>query len=151
MTQSTLPTTFATIETTVRVRYAETDQSGVVYNANYLIWFELGRGEFFWQRGGDYGKDFEARGLILPVTEAHLRYLAAARYGDKVTIRTTIQDLGSRAITFAYEVINAETGQVLCTGTTRHVCIDPSFRICKFPDDLRRRMIETYGTKTPAS
>ena len=79
------------IETTFRVRYAETDASGIVYNANYLVLFELGRAEWFWQQGRDYARDVEARGFSWPVTEASLRYVAPARYGERVTVRTWME------------------------------------------------------------
>jgi acyl-CoA thioester hydrolase len=70
------------IETQIRVRYAETDMSGIAYNAHYLVWFEAARGEFFWQQGRDYARDVEARGYHWPVVEAGLRYHAPAYYGD---------------------------------------------------------------------
>jgi acyl-CoA thioester hydrolase len=126
-----------TVETTFRVRYAETDQSGAVYNANYLVWFEVARGEFFWQRGGDYAQMFEARGLYLVISEAHLRYLAPARYGDRVTIRAWVSEIKSRGLTVEYLVANAETQAKLCEGWTRAVCIDRAGRATRLPDDLR--------------
>lgn len=125
------------IETTVRVRYAETDASGVVYHANYLVWFELGRGEWFWQQGRDYHRDVEARGLNWPVVEVSARYLAPARYGDRVTVRTWLKQVQSRAFILEYEVINAETRQVLCRGWTKHLNVDHQWRVVTIPDDLR--------------
>ncbi len=125
------------VETTFRVRYAETDQSGIVYNANYLIWFELGRGEWFWQQGRDYHRDVESRGFSWPVTEASLRFLAPAHYGDRVTVRAWIQELQSRALTIGYEVLNAETKQILSTGWTKHVNVDKTGRVRAIPEDLR--------------
>lgn len=125
------------VETTFRVRYAETDQSGIVYNANYLIWFELGRGEWFWQQGRDYHRDVESRGFSWPVTEASLRFLAPAHYGDRVTVRAWIQELQSRALTIGYEVLNAETKQILSTGWTKHVNVDKTGRARVIPEDLR--------------
>jgi acyl-CoA thioester hydrolase len=128
---------FPVIETTVRVRYAETDQSGIVYNANYLIWCELGRGEYFWQRGRDYGRDIEAHGFSLPVVEAHLRYLAPARYGDLVTIKTTIESFKSRELTFSYAIRNEQTGQVLCIGWTRHMWVDRKGQVRTAPAEAK--------------
>ncbi len=125
------------VETTFRVRYAETDASGVVYHANYLVWFELGRGEWFWQQGRDYHREVEERGLSWPVIEVSARYLAPARYGDLVTVRTWLKDIQSRAFTVEYEVINAETRQVLCRGWTRHLNVDSQWRVVTLPDDLR--------------
>jgi acyl-CoA thioester hydrolase len=129
------------IETTFRVRYAETDASGVVYHANYLVWFEHGRGEWFWQQGRDYHRDVEARGLNWPVIEASARYLAPAQYGELVTVRTGLKELRSRGFTIAYEVVNAETKQVLCTGWTKHLNVDSSWRPRVIPADLRELMV----------
>ena len=126
-----------TVETTFRVRYAESDQSGIVYNANYLVWFEVGRGEFFWQRGKDYHRDVEGRGFNWPVTEAYLRYLAPAHYGELVTIRAWVDELQSRSLKIGYEVLNAETRQMLCTGWTKHFNVDMQGRVRTIPADIR--------------
>ena len=125
------------VETTFRVRYAETDASGVVYHANYIIWFEHGRGDFFWQQGRDYHRDVEARGLNWPVTELSARYLAPARYGDLVAVRTWLGEIQSRAFVIQYEVLNAETRQVLCTGWTKHLNVGADWRPRVLPEDLR--------------
>ncbi len=127
------------VETQIRVRYAETDQSGVVYNANYLVWFEVARGEFFWQRGMDYGRDVEARGYVWPVTEAGLRYLAAARYGEVVTVRAWVEEVKSRQLTIRYEVLRE--GQTLCTGFTKHLNIDRAGRVVAIPEDIRQVLL----------
>jgi acyl-CoA thioester hydrolase len=124
------------IETTVRVRYAETDAMGVVYHTNYLIWFEVGRGEYMRQKGGDY-TDFEAQGFYLPVSELDARFIASARYGDLVTIRTWTEEMRSRSLTFAYEVVMQETGQVLVTGRTRHICTDREGRVKVIPKEMK--------------
>ncbi len=129
------------VETTFRVRYAETDASGIVYNANYLIWFELGRGEFFWQQGRDYHRDVEQRGFSWPVTEAFLRYLAPAHYGEMVTVRCWLEELQSRSIKIGYEALNAATKRVLCTGWTKHFNIDREGRVRALPPDLRELML----------
>ena len=123
-----------TVETTIRVRYAETDQSGVVYHANYLVWFELARGEFFWQRGLDYGRDVEGRGFVWPVTETGLRYVAAARYGEIVTVQAWVEEVKSRSLTIRYQVLR--DGQVLCTGFTKHLNIDRDMRVVPLPKEL---------------
>ena len=123
------------VETTVRVRYAETDAMGVVYHTNYLIWFEVGRGEYMRRKGGDY-TDFEAQGFYLPVSEVDARFIAPARYGDLVTIRTWTEELRSRSLTFAYEVVMQETGQVLVTGRTRHICTDREGHVKVIPKKM---------------
>lgn len=125
------------VETTFRVRYAETDASGIVYNANYLVWFEVGRGEWFWQQGRDYHRDVELRGFNWPVTEAAVRYLAPARYGELVTVRAWVDELQSRGLTIGYEVRNAETQQILCTGWTKHLNVDNEGRVRTMPEDIR--------------
>jgi acyl-CoA thioester hydrolase len=127
-------------ESTFRVRYAETDASGIVYHANYVIWFEHGRSDWFWQRGRDYHRDVEARGFEWPVTELSARYLAPARYGDLVTVRTWFGQLHSRGMTISYEVVNAETKQVLCTGWTKHLNVDREGRVSRIPEDIRAIM-----------
>ena len=124
------------VETNVRVRYAETDAMGVVYHTNYLIWFEVGRGEYMRQKGGDYA-DFEALGFNLPVSEVDARFIAPARYGDLVAIRTWVEELRSRCLTFAYEAVMQETGQVLVTGHTRHICTDREGRVRTIPQEMR--------------
>jgi acyl-CoA thioester hydrolase len=126
------------VETQLRVRYAETDQSGIAYNANYLVWFEVARGEYFWQRGLDYGRDVEKRGFVWPVTEAGLRYLAPAYYGDLLTVRMWVEEVHSRALTLRYEVTRGE--QKLCTGFTKHMNVDRSGRVVPIPEDLRKLM-----------
>ena len=130
------------IETTFRVRYAETDASGVVYHANYLVWFEHGRGEWFWRQGRDYRRDVEARGLSWPVVEVSARYLAPARYGDVVTVRTSLKEIQSRAFTIEYEILNAETQQVLCRGWTKHLNVNNEWRVVPLPEDLRALMMQ---------
>ncbi len=122
----------AVVETTLRVRYAETDAMGVVYHANYLIWFEVGRGDFFRAYSQDYGI-WEQKGYFLPVVELHARYLASARYGDLVTVRTWIQEIRSRSLTLGYEAVLAESGQTLATGWTRHLCTNAEGKIQRLP------------------
>jgi acyl-CoA thioester hydrolase len=130
------------IETTFRVRYAETDASGVVYHANYLVWFEHGRGEWFWRQGHDYHRDVEARGLNWPVIEVSARYLAPAHYGEQVTVRVWLMELQSRALTIGYEILNAGNKQVLCTGWTKHLNVNGEGRVVPIPADIRALMGE---------
>ena len=127
------------VETNVRVRYAETDAMGVVYHTNYLIWFEVGRGEYMRQKGGDYA-DFEAQGFYLPVLEVGARFIAPARYGDLVTIRTWVEEIRSRSLTLAYEAVMQETEQVLATGHTRHICADREGHVRVIPRNMRELM-----------
>ena len=129
------------VEATLRVRYAETDAMGIVYHSNYIVWFEVGRGEYMRQQGGDYAR-WEAGGYYLPVIEVQARYLAPARYGDLVKVRTWVEEARSRQVTFAYEVVMAETGQLLATGRTKHVCVDEEGTIKTIPQ-ARREMLRT--------
>ena len=119
-------------ETTVRVRYAETDQMGVVYHANYLIWMEVGRVEFCRARGIRY-KDLETEdGILLAVAEATCRYSSPARYDDEVTIRTTIEKSNPRMVHFRYEMTGAD-GRKLATGATAHVFLSKDMKPVKVP------------------
>ena len=120
-----------------RVRYAETDQMGVVYHTNYLVWCEVGRTDFIRQRGMSYA-DIERAGIGLAVTELSARFHAAARYDDMVRVRTTLADVRSRGITFDYLITNAATGDRLVTARTALVSIDRSGRLVALPGDIRR-------------
>lgn len=120
-----------------RVRYAETDQMGVVYHTNYLVWCEVGRTDFIRQRGMSYA-DIERSGIGLAVTELSARFHAAARYDDIVRVRTTLADVRSRGITFDYLITNAATGDRLVTARTALVSIDRSGRLVALPDEIRR-------------
>ncbi len=107
--------------TRLRVRYAETDQAGVVYHSNFLIWFEVGRVELCRSYGFNY-RDMEiAADARLPVTEARVRFRNPARYDDLILVRTRIVEMRSRMITFAYEVVREDDGKMLADGETVHV------------------------------
>jgi acyl-CoA thioester hydrolase len=129
-------------ETRLRVRYAETDQAGVVYHSNYLIWFEVGRVELCRDYGFNY-RDMEREAdAYLPVTELHVKYRVPARYDDEILVRTRIVELRSRAIKFAYQVIRAADGALLAEGETHHIVINGHGRARAFPPkyaDLMRR------------
>lgn len=107
----------AQVTAEVRVRYAETDAMGVVYHANYLAWFEVGRTEWLRQQGVPY-TEFEARGLFVPVVEVQARYLSPARYDDVLQIETTVSDLSPARVTFAYRI--SREGVLLCEGRSNH-------------------------------
>jgi acyl-CoA thioester hydrolase len=123
------------VETHLRVRYAETDAMGVVYHANYLVWFEVGRGDYFRALGQDYG-EWEQHGYFLPVSEAYARYHASARYGDPVVVRTWVKEARSRSITLGYEASHATSEQRLATGWTKHICVDRQGRVSRLPREL---------------
>src|ERR1700760_2863285 len=109
-------------EMPVRVRYAETDQMGVVYHANYLVWFEIGRVEFIRQTGLDYAA-MEREGAMIAVVEATARYKAPARYDDELLIRTTLVGFRGPVVRFRYAVVRAADGALLCEGETTHIVV----------------------------
>ncbi len=119
-----------------RVRYAETDQMGVVYHANYLIWCEVGRTDFIRARGMSYS-DIERAGIGLAVSDLSARFHGAARYDDLVRVRTTLADVRSRSITFDYLITRAETGERLVTARTALVSIDPAGKPVALPPEVR--------------
>ncbi|NWF67647.1 MAG: acyl-CoA thioesterase [Chloroflexi bacterium] len=123
-------------ETTFHVRYAETDAQQVVHHANYLVYFEEGRSDYIRQRGRSYA-DFEQQGFFLIVAEAGLRYARAARYDQRLTIRTWIAEVKSRGLTYQYQVLAADTREILVTGFTRHLCITRSGQVTRIPDEWR--------------
>lgn len=126
----------ATHTVDLRVRYSETDQMGVVYHANYLVWCEIGRTEYLREHGADYAA-LERSGTLLAVADASVRYHASARYGDVVRVVTTLRDVRSRMITFDYVIGHADTGARLATATTTLVSIDRGGRPAKLPEATR--------------
>ena len=124
-------------ETTVRVRYAETDRMGVVYHANYLIWFEIGRTEFCRARGFAYRDMEEHEDAFLVVAESYCRYKAPAMYDDELVVRTHITELRRRSVRFGYEVLRATDGQIIAEGETGHVVTDGNGRVRTMPERYR--------------
>ncbi|MBZ5564506.1 MAG: acyl-CoA thioesterase [Acidobacteriia bacterium] len=123
--------------TTLRVRYAETDQMGVVYYANYLVWFEIGRTDFCRQHGFAYKEMEQQDGLYIIVAEARCRYKAPARYDDELLIRTCLRAVRRRVLVFGYEVQNLATDEILAEGETVHVITDRDGRPRSLPDKYR--------------
>ena len=119
-------------ETQVRVRYAETDQMGVVYHANYLVWFEVGRVELMRQRGLDYKRLEIDEGCWIAVVEATVRYKAPARYDDVLTVQTRVVTVRGPVIRFGYRIVRQADGLLLCEGVTVHVVVGR---------DMKRRSI----------
>ena len=123
--------------TRVRVRYAETDKMGVVYYANYFVWFEVGRCELLRTLGWSY-RDLEAEGASLPVIDASCRYLAPARYDDELEIQTDASLVGQARVAFDYKVLRVADQQLSVTGRTVHAAINQLGRPRRLPDRLRR-------------
>jgi acyl-CoA thioester hydrolase len=125
--------------TTVRVRYAETDQMGIAWHGEYLAWFEVGRTDLLRGCGCTY-RELEAQGLRLPVIEVQARYLRPALYDDVLEIHTRLTDVRGARVTFDYEVRREGTEGPLATGSTSHAAIDLRGRPRRLPEDLRRRL-----------
>lgn len=120
-------------ETRVRVRYAETDQMGVVYHSNHFIWFEIGRVELLRQLGFTY-KDMERQdGCYIAVVDARCRYKAPARYDDEVIVRTYLKNVRESVIHFGYELKRATDGSLLAEGETMHIVTDAEMKITPLP------------------
>ena len=121
---------------TVRVRYAETDKMGVVYYANYLVWFEIGRTDWLRETGWTY-RAMEDDGFQLPVVEAHCQYRHGARYDDELEIRTRAARVSPVRVRFDYEVARRVDGMVLADGHTVHATIGPNGRPARLPDRIK--------------
>ena len=121
-------------ETRVRVRYAETDQMGVVYHSNYFIWFEVGRVELLRQLGFSYRQMEEQDQCFIAVVDARCRYKAPARYDDEVTIRTHLKNVRESVIHFGYEAVRVADGTLLAEGETTHIVTDAQMSRRAIPD-----------------
>ncbi|MFO7768197.1 MAG: thioesterase family protein [bacterium] len=123
----------------VRVRYAETDAQAVVYHANFLEYFEVGRTGWVRDAGFPY-TGLEADGFALVVAEAHMRFMRPARYDEVLRIETRLSELRTRSCTFSYRVLRERTGEALVEGWTALVCLGPEGRAVPIPDRLARAM-----------
>jgi len=120
-------------ETKLRVRYAETDQMGVVYHSNHLIWFEVGRVEFMRQMGFSYRDMERDDGLFIAVAEAKCRYRAPVYYDEEVVVRTRLKAVRESIIVFRYELARADTGALLAEGETTHVVTNSDMKVASLP------------------
>ena len=125
--------------TRVRVRYAETDRMGVVYYANYLVWFEVGRTEWLRTTGWSY-REMEHEGVALPVIEAHCAYMQPARYDDEIEIRTRAALVTPVRIRFDYDVVRVADELVVASGHTVHAGVDANGRPCRLPARVREML-----------
>jgi acyl-CoA thioester hydrolase len=130
-------------ETIVRVRYSETDKMGVVYHANYLIWFEIGRTEFCRARGFSYRDMEENDNAFLVVAESYCRYKAPAYYDDELLVRTHITELRRRSLRFGYEIVRVSDGKIMAEGETGHVVTDSNNRVRSFPEGYAQLLLAT--------
>jgi acyl-CoA thioester hydrolase len=125
-------------EARVRVRYAETDQMGVVYHANYLVWFEIGRVEFIRATGLSYAA-MESEGALIAVVEASARYKAPARYDDELIVRTTLAGFRGSLVKFRYAVVRAADDALLCEGETTHIVVGRDMKKRELPEKYAER------------
>ena len=116
----------------IRVRYSETDQMGIVYNANYLDWFEVARTELCRSWGRPYS-EWEKEGFMIPVAEAHCRYKRPAHYDDGIEIRCRADEVNPHSMRFEYRVLNSDGKKLLAEGWTKHACTDREGKLCKKP------------------
>ena len=124
-------------QTSLRVRYAETDQMGVVYYANYLVWMEVGRVELVRALGLQYKDLEESEGLYLSVVEANCRYLYPARYDQEIVVATRIAKVGSRMVEFGYRISSIEPERLLAEGFTRHIWLNREWKPTSLPERYR--------------
>jgi len=132
-------------ETKVRVRYAETDQMGVVYHANHFIWFEVGRVELLRQLGFSY-KDMEQHdNCFIAVVDARCRYKAPALYDDEIVVRTWLKNVRESVVHFAYELRRVADGSLLAEGETTHIVADAQMRKTVLPEKYMQKFREATG------
>jgi len=127
-------------QTRIRVRYAETDQMGVVYYANYLVWFEVGRVELLRGLGFEYRQMEAEDDCMIPVVEASCRYKAPARYDDELTIHTEVANLRASVLKFRYRVMRTADSTLLAEGETTHVVTDSRMQKRSLPEKYVERL-----------
>lgn len=135
-------------ETTLRVRYAETDQMGVVYHSNYFVWFEVGRVELLRQLGFTYREMESQDGCVIAVVDARCRYKSPARYDDEIVIRTHLKNIRESMIHFAYEALRAADGALLAEGETTHIVVDSEMKIRALPEKYLQAFRAAAGRST---
>ena len=131
-------------ETRLRVRYAETDQMGVVYHSNYIIWFEVGRVEMLRELGFTY-REMEQDGTNLAVVEARCRFKAPAMYDDLVVICTRMVNVRDSLLHFTYEIRRDADGALLAEGETIHLVVDSDFKRMPLPEKYRSSFLNAAG------
>jgi acyl-CoA thioester hydrolase len=124
-------------ETEITVRYAETDQMGVVYHANYLVWFEIGRTDICKARGFSYREMEENDDALMVVAEVYCRYKSPAFYDDKLIVRTKVEEVRSRTVRFVYEIFRPSDGLILVEGESLHIFTDKLKKVRTLPEKYR--------------
>ena len=139
-------------EAVTRVRYAETDQMGVVYHGNYFTWFEIGRVELCRELGFEYKQMEIEDDTFIVVAEARCRYKRPARFDDVLNIRTRVTQSQRRTLRFAYEIFNRDSGELIATGETLHVVCDSHGRPKSMPEKYRHFFpVTPIGTDNAAN
>jgi acyl-CoA thioester hydrolase len=121
-------------ETRVRVRYAETDQMGVVYHSNHLIWFEVGRVELLRDMGFSYREMEREGGRFIAVAEVKCRYRAPVYYDEEVVVRTRLKKVRHSVVVFSYELVRADNRALLAEGETTHIVTDSNMKVAPLPE-----------------
>jgi acyl-CoA thioester hydrolase len=135
-------------ETRLRVRYAETDQMGVVYHSNHLIWFEIGRVELMRQLGFSYRDMERDDGCFIAVAEVKCRYRAPVRYDEEVVVRTRLKGVRESVVQFSYELVRADNGALLAEGETTHIVTDAQMKVAALPDKYLKVFREVFKKAT---
>jgi len=132
-------------ETRLRVRYAETDQMGVVYHSNHFVWFEIGRVELLRQLGFSY-RDMESKdGRFIAVAEAKCRYRAPVHYDEEILVRTELLNVRDSVVHFGYELRKADDGTLLAEGETTHIVTDANMKIAALPEKYLKAFRAAVG------
>jgi len=132
-------------ETRIRVRYAETDQMGIVYHANHFIWFEVGRVELLRQLGFTYREMEKDDDCYIAVVDARCRYTAPVLYDDEVLVRTYLKNIRDKMVHFGYELRRAGTGELLAEGETTHIVADSQMKSRTLPEKYLKVFREAAG------
>ena len=137
-------TEYAAVPLDITVRFAETDQMGVVHHSEYVVWFEAGRVAWMAAAGMPY-TEIAGAGYNFAVTDLQCRYRNAIRFGDAAQVITRLRSLRSRQVEFVYEIRNPHTGAVYADGHTRHICVDDDGRMTRLPDWIAQRLTGNMG------
>jgi len=132
-------------ESRLRVRYAETDQMGVVYHSNHFVWFEIGRVELLRQLGFSYREMEQDDGCFIAVVDARCRYRAPAHYDDEIIVRTHLKNVRDSVIHFGYELVRVGDGILLAEGETTHIVTDAEMKMVALPEKYMKAFRAAVG------
>lgn len=136
-----------TTQTRFRVRYAETDQMGIVHHSNYYVWMEMGRSDYCRASEIRYSDMEETDGVFLAVAKSECRYVFPAHYDEELIVETTIAKVHSRLVEFQYRILRAQDGRLLAEGQTTHVFCDRQMQRRKLPE----KYWQAFGIGQPAA